>query len=299
MRTLVTGGTGFIGQLLCPRLSGAGHEVVILSRQSNPRLPRGALRAVSSLDELDVNEFGGVINLAGAPIADLRWTPARKRLLFDSRIGTTAKLVEWLGDARGSPPALVSASAVGYYGAQGDEPVVETTPPGTGFAHELCVAWEREAMQAKSHGARVCLVRVGVVMDAGGGALDKILPPFKLGLGGRLGSGKHYFPWIHREDIAAIFQWLLERPSASGPYNASAPNPVTNTEFTIALGKALGRPAILPMPAAAMRLLFGEVADELLLMSQRVLPRRLLDEGFEFRYPRLEQALAAIFSQGS
>jgi uncharacterized protein (TIGR01777 family) len=299
MRILMTGGTGFIGQVLCPRLSQARHEVVILSRQSNPRLPRGALRAVTSLDGLDASDFDGVINLAGAPIADARWTASRKRLLLDSRVGTTARLVEWIAGARGTPPALVSASAVGYYGEQGDQPVVEGTPPGPGFAHELCVAWEREAMKAKSHGARVCLVRVGVVLDKGGGALARILPPFRLGLGGRLGSGKHYFPWIHREDVAAAFQWLLENPSASGPYNASAPNPVTNTEFTLALGNALGRPAVLPMPAAAMRLMFGEVADELLLMSQRVLPRRLLDEGFEFQYPRLEQALAAICGQGS
>jgi uncharacterized protein (TIGR01777 family) len=299
MRILVTGGTGFIGQLLCPRLSGAGHEVVILSRQSNPRLPGGVWRAVTSLDELDVGEFKGVINLAGAPIADARWTTSRKRLVFDSRIDTTAKLVEWIAGARGRPPVLVSASAVGYYGEQGDEPVVEDTPPGPGFAHELCAAWEREAMRAATHGARVCLVRVGVVLDTGGGALARMLPPFKLGLGGRLGSGRHYFPWIHREDVAAIFHWLLERDSATGPYNATAPNPVTNMEFTNALGKALGRPTSLPMPAAAMRLAFGQMADEILLVSQRVLPRRLLEEGFQFSYPRVEQALAAICGQAS
>jgi uncharacterized protein (TIGR01777 family) len=252
---------------------------------------------VTRLDQLDPGAFGGVINLAGAPIADGRWTARRKRLLMDSRIGTTARLVEWMCGSSQSPPALISASAVGYYGEQGDRPVTENTPPGGGFAHELCVAWEQEAMKAASCGARVCLVRVGVVMDAGGGALAKMLPPFRLGLGGRLGAGTHYFPWIHREDIAAVFHWLLERAGASGAYNASAPNPVTNAAFTEALGKALGRPTVLPMPAAVMRLMFGELADELLLVSERMLPKRLMDAGFEFRYPRLDEALAAIFKE--
>jgi uncharacterized protein (TIGR01777 family) len=283
-----------VGHALCPRLAAAGHEVVILTRQSNATLPPGARSAVTRLDGLDAAGFGGVINLAGAPIGDARWTESRKKLLLDSRVQTTARLVEWMGRARQSPPVLVSASAVGYYGEQGDRPIDEDTPPTPGFTHDLCAAWEREAGNASAIGARVCVMRIGVVLDHDGGALAKMLPAFRMGAGGRLGSGSHYFPWIHREDVAAIAQWLLDNSQARGAYNAGAPNPVTNAEFTRALGKALGRPTVLPMPEAALKLLFGEMS-ELLLVSDRMLPRRLLDEGFEFRYPRLETALAAIF----
>ena len=189
---------------------------------------------------------------------------------------------------------LVSASAVGYYGEQGDRPIVEDTPPTPGFTHDLCAAWEREAGKADALGVRVCVMRIGVVLDRSGGALAKMLPAFRMGAGGRLGAGRHYFPWIHRDDIAAIGQWLIESPQARGAYNCSAPNPVTNAEFTRALGKALGRPTVLPMPEAALKLLFGEMS-ELLLVSDRMLPKRLLDAGFEFRYPDIERALAAIF----
>lgn len=294
MQILITGGTGFIGQALCPRLHAAGHEVVILTRQSSARLPIGVSSAVTRLDDLDAGEFGGVINLAGAPIGDARWTPSRRRLLLDSRVETTAKVIEWMARAARRPQAMVSASAVGYYGEQGERPITEETPPTPGFTHELCAAWEREAERAVALGVRVCLMRTGVVLDRDGGALAKMLPAFRLGAGGRLGSGRHYFPWIHREDSAAICQWLLENPEARGAYNAGAPNPVTNAEFTRALGRALGRPTVLPMPEAALKLLFGEMS-ELLLVSDRMLPKRLLDEGFKFKYPDLERALAAIF----
>ena len=294
MRILITGGTGFIGQALCPRLQAAGHEVVILTRQSSARLPSGVSSAVTRLDDLDAGEFGGVINLAGAPIGDARWTPSRRKLLLDSRVETTAKVIEWMARAARRPQALVSASAVGYYGEQGDRPITEETPPTPGFTHELCAAWEREAERAVALGVRVCLMRTGVVLDRDGGALAKMLPAFRLGAGGRLGTGRHYFPWIHREDSAAICQWLLENPEARGAYNAGAPNPVTNAEFTRALGRAIGRPTVLPMPEAALKLLFGEMS-ELLLVSDRMLPKRLVDEGFKFKYPDLERALAAIF----
>jgi hypothetical protein len=267
---------------------------VILTRQANARLPAGARSAVTRLDELDAADFGGVINLAGAPIGDARWTESRKKLLLDSRVHTTARLIEWMGRARQSPPVLVSASAVGYYGEQGDRPIHEDTPPTPGFTHDLCAAWEREAGKASALGVRVCVMRIGVVLDRGGGALAKMLPAFRMGAGGRLGDGRHYFPWIHREDLAAIAHWLLENPQARGAYNAGAPNPVTNADFTRALGKALGRPTVLPMPEAALKLLFGEMS-ELLLVSDRMLPRRLLDDGFKFKYPQLEGALAATF----
>jgi hypothetical protein len=294
MKILVTGGTGFVGQSLCPALAADGHEVVILTRQSAPRLPQGGVSSVTRLDGLDASEFGGVVNLAGAPIGDARWTETRKKLLLDSRVNTTVRLVEWMARAKRRPPVLVSASAVGYYGEQGDRPITEDTPPTPGFTHDLCAAWEREAAKAGELGVRVCLMRIGVVLDEGGGALAKMLPAFRMGAGGRLGTGKHWFPWIHRADVTAICQWLLANDKARGAYNVGAPNPVTNAEFTRALGRALGRPTVLPMPEAALKLLFGEMS-ELLLVSDRMLPKRLLDEGFKFRYPDLDRALAAIF----
>lgn len=296
MKILVTGGTGFVGQSLCPALAADGHEVVVLTRQSAPRLPKGGVSAVTRLDGLDASGFGGVINLAGAPIGDARWTLERKRQLLDSRVNTTARLVEWMARAKRRPPVLVSASAVGYYGEQGDRPVTEDTPPTPGFTHDLCAAWEREAAKAGEFGVRVCLMRIGVVLDQGGGALAKMLPAFRMGAGGRLGAGKHWFPWIHRADVTAICQWLLENDQARGAYNVGAPNPVTNAEFTRALGRAIGRPTVLPVPEAALKLLFGEMS-ELLLVSDRMLPKRLLDEGFEFRYPDLDRALANIFGK--
>lgn len=293
MRILITGGTGFVGQALVPRLAAAGHDVVILTRRAGAPLPPGAASAATGLEELDAGTFGGVVNLAGAPIGDARWTDARKKLLLDSRVDTTSRLVEWMDGARQRPAVLVSASAVGYYGEQGDRRIVEDTPPTPGFTHELCAAWERAALRAQAPGTRVCLMRIGVVLDHGGGALAKMLPAFRLGAGGRLGSGRHWFPWIHREDIVAIVEWLLEQSAAHGAYNCSAPNPVTNAEFTRALGAALGRPTVLPVPAAALRMLLGELS-ELLLVSDRMIPQRLIEEGYRFRYPELGPALAAI-----
>lgn len=292
MRILVSGGTGFIGQALCPTLIGDGHDVVVWSRQPNAKVAEGAT-AIQRLDELTGPNPDAIINLAGASIADGRWTEARKRLLVDSRVDTTRKLVEWM-QGMGSPPkALISASAVGYYGEQGDRIINEDTTPTAGFTHDLCAQWENEALKAESLGVRVCLVRTGVVLDRDGGALAKMLFPFKMGSGGRLGSGRHYFPWIHRADIVAIYHWLVANEQASGPYNASAPNPVTNADFTQALGRALKRPTLFPMPEPVLRLLFGELS-ELLLVSNRMMPKRLMDEGFEFRYPELKQALHAI-----
>jgi uncharacterized protein (TIGR01777 family) len=292
MQILVTGGTGFIGRALCPRLSAQGHEVVVLSRSRGADVP-GAKRVVSDLGSVDAREVGAVINLAGAPIGDARWTDSRKKLLVESRVKLTSALVEWMGRADRPPGVLLSASAVGYYGDQGDRIVTEDAAPEPGFTHDLCAAWEAEARRAEAHGVRVCLVRTGVVLDRDGGALAKMLPAFRLGAGGRLGSGKHWFPWIHREDMVSIYQWLLERESSTGAYNASAPNPVTNADFTRALGRALHRPTILPVPGPALQLLLGEMS-EILLVSDRMVPRRLLDEGFQFRFPQLDPALEAI-----
>ncbi len=292
MRILVTGGTGFIGQALCPKLTQDGHDVIVWSRRRNPEVAAG-VTTIQQLDELTGPNPDAVINLAGASIADGRWTQERKRVLVDSRLHITGKLVDWMRAMETPPKALISASAVGYYGEQGDRIITEDTTPTPGFTHDLCVQWENAALKAKALGVRVGLVRTGVVLDRDGGALAKMLPPFKMGVGGRLGSGQHYFPWIHRADIVAIYQWLVENEQASGPYNASAPNPVTNAEFTRALGSVLKRPTLLPMPEPVLRLLFGEMS-ELLLVSNRMMPTRLLEEGFEFRYPELKPALQAI-----
>jgi uncharacterized protein len=296
MRILITGGTGFLGEALCPRLAAAGHEVVVLSRQAKPRLPGGVARSVRRLDDLQARDFDAVINLAGEPIADARWTESRKKLLLDSRVDMTSRLVQWMAASKARPAVLVSASAVGYYGDQGERPIDEDTPPAPGFTHDLCAAWEREALRAEPLGVRVCIARIGAVLDRGGGALEKMLPAFWMGVGGRLGSGRHFFPWIHRVDMVAILQWLVENPRARGAYNCGAPQPVTNAEFTRALGRAIRRPTVLPMPAAAIKLLFGGVA-EILLGSQRMLPKRLLAEGFEFRYSDIDTALAEMFGR--
>ncbi len=296
MRILITGGTGFLGEALCPRLAAAGHEVVVLSRQAKPRLPDGVAQSVRRLDELQASDVDAVINLAGEPIADARWTESRKKLLLGSRVEITSRLVQWMAASQRRPAVLVSASAVGYYGDQGERAIDEDTPPAPGFTHELCAAWEREALRAEPLGVRVCIARIGAVLDRGGGALQKMLPAFWMGVGGRLGSGRHYFPWIHRVDMVAILQWLVENPSARGAYNCGAPQPVTNAEFTRALGRAVRRPTVLPMPAAALKLLFGEVS-EILLGSQRMLPKRLLAEGFEFHYPDIDAALAEMFGR--
>ncbi len=299
MKILITGGTGFIGQALCPRLAAAGHEVVILTRQATPQLPAGATTLINRLEDVHADSFRAIINLAGAP-TDTHWTEKNKQLLIESRVGTTAKLMTWMRRALQPPATFISASAVGYYGEQGDREVTEDTAPSPGFTHDLCAAWEKEAAKAGDIGLRVrmrvCVMRIGVVLDIGGGALGKMLPAFRLGVGGRLGSGRQYFPWIHREDLVSLCQWLLENPSARGAYNACAPNPVTNAEFTRALGKALGRPTLLPMPAMALKLLFGEMAA-LLLMSDRMLPKRAVEEGFKFKYPELEGALESILAR--
>lgn len=292
MRILVTGGTGFIGRALCRQLAGEGHGVVVLTRAPGATV-QGAARIIGRLDDVDAGEFGAVVNLAGEPIGDARWSEARKKLLVGSRVKTTAALVGWMARSGRPPAVLLSASAVGYYGEQGDRVVTEDTTPNPGFTHDLCAAWEAEARKAEALGTRVCLVRTGVVLDRGGGALAKMLPAFRLGLGGRLASGEHWFPWIHREDMVSIYGWLLARQASSGAYNASAPEPVTNAAFTRALGEALGRPALLPMPAMALKALFGEMSG-LLLASDRMVPQRLLEEGFRFRHPRIGPALEAI-----
>ncbi|WFM71001.1 TIGR01777 family oxidoreductase [Halomonas sp. CKK8] len=299
MRVLITGGSGFVGQRLCRRLKEAGHRLLVVSRepeQVRDRLPEGTDIRRSVLDFVDTPP-DAIVNLAGESIASRRWSDNQKKRLIDSRVNITGDLVmlcEQLQASQGrTPRVMVSASAMGYYGDQGDREVTEETPPHDEFAHRLCKRWEDTAREAADFGVRVALLRIGLVLDAGGGSLQKMLPPFKLGLGGRFGDGKQFMPWVHREDLVSAILFLLERDDLEGPFNGSAPHPVTNAEFTRTLAKQLGRPALMPVPAIALETAFGEMS-RLLLTGADMRPARLLEAGFEFRYPTLEKALADI-----
>jgi len=295
MRILIIGGSGFVGRRLCQRLVAHGHELQVVSR--SPARARDSLPQSAEIRErvADFTDSApeAVVNLAGEPIAEGRWTAAKKRRIVDSRVETTRAVVDLCGALDKAPEVLISASAVGYYGDQGDAEVTEDTAPHEEFLHEICANWEAEARRAADHGVRVATPRIGLVLDAGGGMLKKILPAFRLGLGSRLGDGTQYMPWIHRDDLVRIIEFLLAHNDCEGPYNASAPNPVTNAEFTRALARHLRRPTFFPAPAAALKLAFGEMS-RMLLTGAKMLPARLERAGFEFRFPTLDDALAEI-----
>ena len=273
MNIAITGASGFIGRHLLKSLAQAGHSVCALRRHAPPV-------------ESDV-----VIHLAGEPVAQ-RWTAEARQRIRESRIAGTRNLVDALGRLPRRPKALICASAIGYYGSRGDEILTESSAPGSGFLPEVCVAWEREAQAAESFGIRVVRMRTGLVLAAGGGALQRMLPPFRMGVGGRLGSGRQWMSWIHLEDLTAMFLFAVES-QVRGPLNGVAPQPATNSEFTRELARRLRRPAVFPVPEFALRLLFGEMAD-VLLASQRVVPAAAQAAGFRFRFPQLAQALAAL-----
>jgi uncharacterized protein (TIGR01777 family) len=278
MNISISGASGFIGRHLMKSLAQAGHSPRALSRHAPPP---------ESLREADA-----IIHLAGEPLAQ-RWTAAAKQRIRESRVAGTRNLVEALAKLPRRPDVLICASAIGYYGSRGDEVLTESSAPGSGFLPEVCVAWEREAQAAEAFGMRVVRVRTGVVLDARGGALVRMLPPFRMGVGGRLGSGRQWMSWIHLEDLAALFQFALES-QVRGPLNGVAPNPVTNSDFTRELARTLRRPAVFPVPGFALRLLFGEMAD-VLLASQRVVPGAAEAAGFRFRFPQLAPALESLF----
>jgi uncharacterized protein len=295
MHYLVTGGTGYIGRSLCRELLKRGQVTVLTrSRRRAERVLRPEIGAIESLDELGSLPLQAVINLAGQPLVE-RWTPRRKAEFRRSRVDTTRELVRWLGTLKEKPSVLVSASAVGYYGERGDEVLREDSAPGDEFQAELCAAWEAEAMRVTELGMRVCTLRFGVVLGRDGGALARMLPAFRLGLGGPLGSGSQWLSWIHRDDAVSMIQWALARQNASGAYNATAPEPVTNADFTQALASVLHRKARLRIPRPLLRLIFGQMSH-LILSGQKVLPARLQEAGFIFRHPELRGALEHLLS---
>lgn len=296
MNILVTGGTGFIGRPLCRALIAAGHAVTVLSRSpASVAAKCGAeVRAMATLDDWHADRyFDAVINLAGEPIVDAAWTDARKQALRDSRIGLTQALVAAMARAERKPVVLLSGSAIGYYGDAGDASLDESSPPANDFAARLCRDWEQAALPAEAQGVRVCLLRTGLVLDTSGGLLGKLVMPFRLGLGGRLGSGHQWMSWISLTDYIAIVSWLLDNPQASGAFNMTAPQPATNTDFTHALARAVRRPALVNAPAFALKLVLGERAP-MLLGGQRVLPAGLQALGYRFRDPALGALLQRL-----
>ncbi len=293
MRILMTGGTGFIGVALAEHLVANGHQLIILTRQG--RTDTGSIRYVGSLDAIPADAvIDGVVNLAGASLAERRWTRRYKREILDSRLGVTRDLVALIERLQRKPDVLVSASAIGYYGHHGDEILTEDGPVTDGFASDLCHQWEALAAQAQEQGVRVCLARLGVVLDRGGGAMEQMARPFRLGVANWLGDGRQWLSWIHRRDVVAALALLLERSDLAGPFNLTAPEPVTSRGFCDVMTRHCRTFITAPVPGPVMRLMVGEMADELLLRGQRVVPEKLLAAGFRFEFPALEGALGNI-----
>ena len=316
MKIVIAGGTGFLGSPLGEVYAEEGHDVRVLTR----RLPAGESRhepgtgmpgvtrvgwnpdgrddpaAAAALTAV-VDDADAVINLAGESLGDKRWNAQRKAVLRDSRIHPTRTLVKAITSAARPPRVLISASGVGYYGASGDEPKTEDSPAGDDFLAQLCEDWEREARGAANAGTRVVLLRTGVVIERSGGALVKLITPFRLFVGGPMGSGRQWMSWLHRLDYLEMVRWIIETPALDGPVNATAPHPVTNREFARALGRALRRPSLVPAPAFALKLLLGEMAEPLVLTGQRVIPARALSHGYHFRYPEIDIAMRGIFGE--
>ncbi len=299
MHILLTGGTGLIGRRLCKHWLAQGHELTVLSRKPEEvaRLCGANVRGIAHFDDIGSQHVDAVVNLAGAPIADRPWTRKRKILLWDSRITLTEQLVTWLERREQKPDVLISGSAVGWYGDGGERELDENAQPvSEDFASRLCIAWEETAQRAETLGIRVVLVRTGLVLADEGGMLQRLLPPFKMGMGGPIGNGRQWMPWVHIEDQIALIDFLMNRDDARGPYNACAPAPVRNRDFAKTLASVLHRPSFMPMPAVALRLLLGELSI-LLLGGQRARPDRLQEAGFTFRFTDLRAALENLLGR--
>lgn len=303
MKCLITGGSGFVGRALCERLGAAGHRVIVMGRKpdASSRFEQGIWDYERRVFDCGALAEGGgldaAIHLAGENVAGGRWTEARKRRIRESRIEGTRFLLQSLRADGAVPKVFLAASAVGVYGDRGGDVLTEESGAGEGFLAELAVEWEAAANELEEDGARVGLLRFGMVLDAAGGALGRMLPIFRMGLGGPLGGGGQWMSWTTRSDAVRAIEFALSHPTLAGPIHLTAPNPVTNREFSTSLGKALGRPALLPAPAFALRLMFGEMADALLIQSQRAIPAKLLEAGFKFEHPDLKTALASTLAK--
>ncbi|MFO6425238.1 TIGR01777 family oxidoreductase [Motilimonas sp. KMU-193] len=295
MNILITGGSGLIGRALCNKLK-QEHKLIVLTRhpqRAKARLGQD-IQLVESLNQWqDLNQFDAVINLAGEPIADKRWSQAQKDRICQSRWQITQTLTDLIKASSEPPSVFISGSAIGIYGRQDAQPIDETfTDYHDEFSHQVCQRWEDIANQVKEI-TRVCTLRTGIVLSHEGGALKKMLPPFKMGLGGKMASGYQYMSWIHLDDMVAAIRWLLSQDNLHGPFNLTAPHPVTNREFTRYLAMALHRPVLFPMPETVLKVIFGEMS-EILIYGQNVIPSKLRESGFEFHYSELEPALADI-----
>ena len=313
-RVVIAGGSGYLGKALTARLAREGHHVVVLTRSPSTAGAEGTQKDAAKASRVRqaawtpdgtagawANEIDGadaIVNLAGAGLADKRWTAARKRELIDSRLLSTRSLVEAIRVAEKRPTLFVQGSAIGYYGSHDDGPTFdESSRPGHDFLAELCVAWEREAQPVQAFDSRLVTIRSGVVLSKDGGALKKMSLPFRFFVGGPLGSGRQQLSWIHRDDWIGIVAWTIRLPLVTGPINATAPNPVANWEFSRTLGKSMHRPNWAPVPEFVLRGVVGEMAEVALLRGQRVIPSRAQELGFSFRYPELKGALAAEFAR--
>src|SRR4051812_7635058 len=300
MNIVTSGAPAFLDRPLAAALALDDHTLLVLSRGASAAPPGGERLVTWTPDGTargawaeEIDGAGAVINLTGESIAGGRWTAARKRRIHDSRVLATRSLVEAIARAKTPPSAFISGSAVGIYGPLQDQIATEETPAGDDFLARVCRAWEEEASRAQSPRTRVVAVRTGLVLERDGGALPQMLPPFRFGAGGPVGSGRQYWPWIHRQDWIDLVRFAIAHPAASGPINATGPEPVTNKGFAKALGRAMHRPAFMPAPAFALKLALGGMAEALLLSGQRAVPSRALQAGFRFAYPQLDQALGA------
>ena len=302
MRTVLAGGTGFLGRALARALVSAGHDVVALTRRAAAGPSSNGRAVVWTPDgsagdwAREIDGAAAVVNLAGESIAARRWSAAQKRRIHESRVLATRSLVTAIRQASQPPAVFVSGSAVGYYGPRGDEAVTEANAPGTDFLARVCIDWEAEARAAESL-TRVAYLRTGLVLDRHEGALPQMLPPFWVGAGGPVGTGRQYWPWIHLQDWVDLARFIIQTPAAAGALNATAPAPVTNAEFAAALGRVLGRPAFLRAPGFALKVVLGEMAGPLLLSGQRAVPAKAETLGVTFSYRTLEEALRAIFNR--
>ncbi|HEV7799294.1 MAG TPA: TIGR01777 family oxidoreductase [Pyrinomonadaceae bacterium] len=300
MKILISGSHGLVGTALIKSLTAAGHEVFRLVRYS----PTSPVEIEWSPDRYSIalsriEGFDAVVNLAGESIAEGRWTDEKKQRIRESRVKGTRLLGDALANLTNSPKTFICASAIGYYGNRGDEILTESSSPGNNFLAQVCVEWEAATALAREKGIRVVNTRLGVVLDPNGGALAKMLPPFRMGIGGRIGSGKQWMSWIALDDVVGAIELALTSQTLSGPVNFVAPNPVMNAEFTKTLGKVLSRPTIFPIPAFGVRLAFGEMADALLLSSQRVAPERLQAAAYQFKHSQLDNALRDVLKKPS